>query len=122
MNFRRIAVLGVVLSASVFADDKVTFNEHIRPILANNCFACHGMDASHRKAKLRLDTVEGATKEKNGLRAITPRDLENSELWHRINSSDEDEVMPPAESNKLPLKPEEKALIKRWIELGAQNN
>ena len=46
--------------------------------------------------------------------------MENSELWHRINSTDEEEVMPPAESNKLPLKPEERALIKRWIEQGAQ--
>jgi hypothetical protein len=120
MNFSRIAVLGVLLSVSAFADDKVTFNEHIRPILANNCFACHGVDASHRKGKLRLDTLEGATKDKNGLRAITPRDLENSELWHRINSKDEEEVMPPAESNKPPLKPEERALIKRWIEQGAE--
>ncbi|MGH7957880.1 MAG: PSD1 and planctomycete cytochrome C domain-containing protein [Opitutaceae bacterium] len=120
MNFRRIALFGVFLSDFAFADEKVTFNEHIRPILANNCFACHGMDASHRKAKLRLDTLEGATKDKNGLRAITPRDLENSEMWHRINSTDEEEVMPPAESNKAPLKPEERALIKRWIEQGAE--
>src|SRR5687768_10902206 len=104
MNFSRLVVLSVALSVSVFADDKVTFNEHIRPILANNCFACHGSDASHREAKLRLDTAAGATAEKNGLRAITPRDLENSELWHRITSSDPDEVMPPADSNKQPLK------------------
>jgi hypothetical protein len=120
MYFRRIAFLGIVLSVTAFADDKVTFNEHIRPILANNCFACHGADAAHRKAKLRLDTAAGATAEKNGLRAITPRDLENSELWHRINSSDEEELMPPAESNKPPLKPEQRALIKRWIEQGAE--
>jgi mono/diheme cytochrome c family protein len=120
MYFRRFALLSVVLSAGALADDKVTFNEHIRPILSNNCFACHGSDAAHRKAKLRLDTAAGATAEKNGLRAITPGDLDKSELWHRIISKDEEEVMPPAESHKQPLKPEEVALIKRWIQQGAE--
>jgi uncharacterized membrane protein len=120
MHFRRFAVLGFALSVCASADDAITFNEHIRPIMANNCFACHGVDAAHRKAKLRLDTAAGATAEKNGLRAITPGDLENSEIWHRINSTDKEEVMPPAESNKPPLTPEERALIKRWIQQGAQ--
>ena len=120
MHIRRLVVLSLLASASAFADEKVTYNEHIRPILSNNCFACHGMDASKREAKLRLDMREGATKDKNGLRAITPGDLENSELWHRINSTDETEIMPPADSHKPPLKPEERALIKRWIEAGAE--
>src|SRR5258706_9571604 len=120
MPFRRLAVFSLLLAVSALADDKVTFNEHIRPILADNCFACHGSDASHREAKLRLDNAAGATAERaNGFRAITPGDLENSELWHRINSKDEDEVMPPAESHKQPLKPEQRELIKRWIQQGA---
>jgi hypothetical protein len=120
MYFRRFAVLSFVFAASVMAEENITFNEHIRPILSNNCYACHGADAAHRKAKLRLDTAAGATAEKNGLRAITPRDLEKSELWHRIISKDEEEVMPPPESHKQPLKAEEIALIKRWIQQGAE--
>ena len=120
MYIRRIVFLAVVAAASAGAEEKVTFNEHIRPILSNNCFACHGVDASHRKAKLRLDNSAGATAEKNGLRAITPGDLEKSELWHRIISQDEEEVMPPPESNKQPLKPEERELIRRWILQGAE--
>jgi hypothetical protein len=120
MYFRRFFVLTVVLSASIQAEEKISFNEHIRPILSNNCFACHGTDAGHRKAKLRLDTAAGATAERNDIRAITPGDLDKSELWHRIISKAEDEVMPPPESHKEPLKPEEIALIKRWIEQGAE--
>ena len=108
------------MTVGALADEPIPFNEHIRPILANNCFACHGVDAAHRKAKLRLDTAEGATAEKNGLRAITPGDLEKSEIWHRIISKDEEEVMPPPESHKPPLKPEEIALIKRSIQKGAE--
>jgi hypothetical protein len=120
MRFRSFAALGVLFSVCALADDKVTFNEHIRPILADNCFACHGSDASHREAKLRLDLASGATAERNGFRAITPGDLENSELWYRINTDDDTEMMPPADSNKPPLKPEQRELIKRWIEQGAE--
>ncbi|MES2692218.1 MAG: PSD1 and planctomycete cytochrome C domain-containing protein [Verrucomicrobiota bacterium] len=107
------------LATAVAAEEKITFNEHIRPILADNCFACHGSDAGHRKAKLRLDSAEGATREKDGIRAIVPGDLEKSEAWLRIISPHEDEVMPPPESHKKPLKPEQQALIKKWIEQGA---
>ncbi len=119
MSTRRFLFLWSLLSSGVFADEKVTFNEHIRPILAENCFYCHGKDPNHRKAQRRLDMPEGATAETKGVRAIVPGDLENSELWRRINSDDPDEVMPPAESHKDPLKPEQRALIKRWIEQGA---
>ncbi|WP_414663631.1 PSD1 and planctomycete cytochrome C domain-containing protein [Horticoccus sp. 23ND18S-11] len=119
MPTRRFAVFCALLSVTAFADDKVTYNDHIRPILANNCFACHGTDAAHRKAKLRLDTAAGATAERDGTRAIVPGDPEKSELWQRIISSYEDEVMPPADSHKKPLEPKERELIKRWIQQGA---
>ena len=113
-------VLALVFSATVFAEDKVSFNEHIRPILADNCFACHGTDAAKRKAKLRLDVAESATSElKSGARAIVPGDLEKSELWQRIISPHEDEVMPPPESHKQPLTAPQRELIKRWIQQGA---
>ncbi len=116
---RTLFTFALLASTSVLADDRVTFNEHIRPILSDNCFACHGVDPSHRKAKLRLDIAAGATAEREGMRAITPGDLAKSELWQRIISPHEDEVMPPPESHKPPLKPEQRALIKKWIEQGA---
>jgi hypothetical protein len=111
--------LGSAFSIRALADEKVTFNEHIRPILSNNCFACHGSDEKHREAKRRLDTAAGATAEREGIRAIVPGDLKKSELWLRITSPDADEVMPSPKSHKPPLKPEQRELIKRWIEQGA---
>ena len=86
ISFRRTLFLVPLLSAAAFAEDKVTYNEHIRPILAENCFACHGSDAAHRKAKLRLDLASGATAEREGVRAIVPGDVAKSELWQRIVS------------------------------------
>src|SRR5829696_855382 len=80
--------------------ERISFNQHIRPILSDKCFACHGLDAKRRKADLRLDTAEGAYAENDGVRAIVPGDLAKSELWTRINSTDEDEVMPPPDSHK----------------------
>ena len=117
----RLLLCSVALVSSGFTatDDQVTFNAHIRPILSASCFACHGADAEHRKAKLRLDQAASATAERKGVRAIVPGDLANSELWQRITSPDSEEVMPPADSKKPPLKPEQRALIRRWIEQGA---
>src|SRR4051794_10763594 len=112
----RFVFVFTFLSVAALADEKVTFNEHIRPILSENCFACHGADAAHRKAKLRLDNAAGAGEDRDGLHAIVPGDLEKSELWHRITSQDEDEVMPPPESNKKPLTAEQRELIRRWIQ------
>ena len=57
----RLLALCCLFSTSALAQEKVTFNEHIRPILSDNCFACHGIDAEHRKGKRRLDTAAGAT-------------------------------------------------------------
>ncbi len=119
MRVRLLLSSFVAISTAALADDRVTFNEHIRPILADNCFACHGVDAAHRKAKLRLDTAAGATAEREGNRAIVPGDWEKSELWQRIVSPHEDEVMPPPESHKQPLSAAQRDLIKRWIAQGA---
>ncbi|MSU48275.1 MAG: DUF1553 domain-containing protein [Opitutus sp.] len=119
MHPRRLLLLVLLAPIGAFADEKITFNEHIRPILSDNCFACHGADAGHRKADRRLDLADGATREHKGVRAIVPGDFEKSELWQRIISPHEDEMMPPPESHKAPLKPEQRALIKKWIEQGA---
>src|SRR6478752_2668300 len=101
------------------ADDQLSFNRDIRPILSSKCFACHGFDAKKREADLRLDTPEGATADHDGSRAIVPGDLAKSELWRRVTSTDEDELMPPPSSKKT-LTADEKALLKRWVEQGAK--
>jgi hypothetical protein len=117
---RLLFTLPFVLAAVFAAEERLTFNQHIRPILADNCFACHGVDAAHRKGKLRLDTFEGASAARaDGSPAIVPGSLEKSELWQRIVSDHDDEVMPPPESHKKPLTAAQRDLLKRWIEQGA---
>jgi hypothetical protein len=118
LPFGSFLALGVAVSAAT-VEEPITFNADIRPILSDNCFACHGSDAAHREAKLRLDQPLSATADRDGIQAIAPGDLANSEAWLRIISDDPDEIMPPADSHKPPLKPEQRALIKRWIEQGA---
>ncbi|OAI47887.1 hypothetical protein AYO44_08625 [Planctomycetaceae bacterium SCGC AG-212-F19] len=97
----------------------VDFNRHIRPILSEYCFACHGPDDKQRKAKLRLDTKDGAFGPlRSGGVAVVPGKLAQSELIARITSTDPDQVMPPPKSTKQ-LKAEQIDLLRRWIEQGA---
>lgn len=111
-----IPVPGSLVRADI--PDKLSFNTHVRPILSDKCFACHGFDSKKRQADLRLDTLEGATALKDGAAAIVPGELEKSHLWQRINSSDQDAVMPPPSSHKA-LTDEEKEILRRWIVAGA---
>lgn len=90
----------------------------IRSILSQNCFQCHGPDAKKRAADLRFDTKEGAFADLDGHKAIVPGNVKQSELIARITSTDTDLKMPPEESGKK-LKPEEVALLTRWIQEGA---
>jgi len=118
------AVLGIGLFAGrAMADEpppKVDFNDQIRPILSDKCFLCHGPDPKNRKAKLRLDEKAGAFGETNtGIRPVVPGDLEESELFYRIISEDDDERMPPKSLGRE-LSPDEIALIQRWILEGAE--
>lgn len=102
--------------------EKVDFNFHIKPILSDRCFACHGPDNNARKAGLRLDTEEGAfgeLPENRGKYAIVKGNLGKSRLFYHINSTNPEEMMPPPESN-LKLNEYEKALIGKWIEQGAE--
>ena len=102
--------------------ETVDFNFHIKPILSDRCFKCHGPDEKTREADLRLDTEEGAFAAlgKKGDRfAIVKGDLEQSELYHRIIATDEDDLMPPPESN-LSLSEFEIKLISKWIKQGAE--
>ncbi len=102
------------------ADEAISFNRDVRPILSDHCFACHGFDAKTREADLRLDTPEGAFGNLgNGIRPIVPGELEASEVWYRVISEDEDDIMPPPDFHK-PLTAEEKDTLRRWIEQGAE--
>ena len=108
-------------SEQIAVRDSVDYNLHIRPILSDRCFKCHGPDANQRKSNLRLDTPEGAyaaLKDDPEGRAIVPGDPEHSEVFLRIATADTSEIMPPVKSN-LKLNPEEIAYIKKWIEQGA---
>ena len=100
--------------------DVVDYNLHIKPILSDRCFACHGPDQNKQKAGLRLDIAENAFADlKSGRRAIVPGNVYKSELFHRITSTDP-EVMMPTPDSHLSLTAEEKAILLRWIEQGAE--
>jgi hypothetical protein len=102
--------------------DVVEFNQHIRGILSDTCFACHGPDDMAREAGLRLDTEEGAyasLKSDSRKHAIVPGNPNRSEVYRRIISDDPDYMMPTPTSN-LSLTNREIALIRRWIEQGAE--
>src|SRR5262245_11334616 len=100
--------------------ERVQFNRDIRPILSENCVKCHGPNAQDRKGNLRLDIRDSAfAPAESGKIALVPGDLKKSELWNRISTSDLDDKMPPRKSGKK-LTPREVALVRRWIEQGAQ--
>ena len=102
--------------------DKIDFNYHIRPILSDRCYKCHGPDEKVRKANLRLDTEQGvfALLDENQKKyAIAPGEPDKSLILHRISSSDPEYRMPPPES-KLFISNKEIEILKRWIEQGAQ--
>ncbi|HZV37048.1 MAG TPA: DUF1549 domain-containing protein, partial [Verrucomicrobiae bacterium] len=100
--------------------DKLEFNRDIRPILSDRCFKCHGPDKAARKAGLRLDQQEGAYAErKKHTYPIVPGKPENSLVVQKIFAKDDDQRMPPKDSN-LSLTLEEKQKIRRWIAEGAK--
>ncbi len=121
---RLSALLGSVCLLALFgyspaADPPIDFARDIRPILANNCFACHGPDPKTRKAALRLDVQAEAIKPaRSGMAPIVPGKSAESGVMQRILSDERSEIMPPPKSNKS-LKPVEKELLRRWIDAGA---
>lgn len=101
---------------------ELDYNVHVKPILSDKCFACHGPDQAKQKAGLRLDIAEiayGKLPENPDKRAITPGNLSKSEFFHRIMANDPDYVMPTPESH-LTLSASEKATLIKWIEEGAE--
>lgn len=115
-----IVALATALSLHAAPPGKIEFNRDVRPILSENCFACHGFDPKHREGGLRLDTFDGATENRDGARGIAPGDLAKSDAWQRIISDDKDEVMPPPKSHKPPLNAKQREILKAWIEQGAK--
>lgn len=98
----------------------IDFNIHVRPILSDKCFACHGPDGNARKAELRLDTEEGLfnlLRDSSGY-VVVPGSPEKSKLYERIASHDPELMMPPPEFN-VPVDNDEIEIIEQWIEEGA---
>jgi hypothetical protein len=102
--------------------ETVSYNFHIRPILSDKCFKCHGPDVSKMEAHLRLDKPEfafAALQETKGAYAIVPGKPEESELYKRISSTDSSYLMPLPESHLGALTPYEIKLFEKWIKQGA---
>jgi hypothetical protein len=118
-----LALLAAALAAPAAGaeplPEKVEFNRDVRPILSDNCFACHGPDPAKRKAGLRLDTEEGAFAKRRRRQAVVPGRPEKSEAFLRITSADETERMPPPRSHRK-VTARQAQVIRRWIEQGAK--
>ncbi len=118
MKTRIALVLSMLCSTSLAADD-VDFGRDIRPLLAEKCFQCHGLDAEQRETDLRLDTREGLFAELDaGGVAVVAGKMDESLIYKRLVTDDEDMRMPPADSKQMTA--EEIELIGRWIKSGAQ--
>lgn len=117
------ALIGALLmtTASSRAEPTTTvgYREAVRPILAANCFKCHGPDAQTRAADLRLDEAESATADRGGYHAILPGNAAESEVVKRILSDDPSVQMPPPDSKKK-LSAEQKEILQAWIAAGAK--
>jgi hypothetical protein len=123
-TYHKLSLLFILALCSYVAGPsaarEISFNRDIRPLLSDRCYYCHGTDAAHRKAGLRLDTFDGAIADNDGVRALVPGDAAKSELWQRIISDDEDEIMPPPEAHKPAFTAAEKELIRQWITQGGK--
>jgi mono/diheme cytochrome c family protein len=109
-----LAMVGLGVAAA--AEPAIRFDRDIRPILSENCYACHG--PGEQEAGLRLDSFEAASAElDSGARAIVAGDPQASEILARIVETDPDVVMPPPHTNKT-LTPEQKDLLAKWIAAG----
>lgn len=117
---RPVLVAGLMALAgelcAAVGPEKVQFNRDVRPILSEKCFHCHGPDKNTREAGLRLDTFEGAVADG----AIRPRQANLSEVVARMVSTDPDDQMPPPESKMERVTAAEMAVLKRWIDEGAE--
>ena len=104
--------------AAEIASKEISFNHDVKPILSDRCFHCHGPDAQNQDSEFRLDTEEHAIADLGGYAGIVPGNVEQSEMHQRIWSEDDD-VMPPADSNRS-LSDDEKRILDAWIQAGAK--
>jgi len=109
--------LFLVLAHSLGAEEQISYNKHIRPILSENCFYCHGQDPKTREADVALHLAEYAYKEHKGTTPIVPSKPDDSEVIYRI--FDDADPMPPEDSNRS-LTDQQKELIRKWVEQGAK--
>ena len=112
----------VFFTIALMADEppRVQFNRQIRPLLSDRCFACHGPDQGNRKSPLRLDREADAKADLGkGRHGIVPGDPAKSGIYERISSANKAQRMPPAYAGHDRLPDGQIALIKRWIEEGA---
>jgi hypothetical protein len=111
------------LHKSTDATEKISYNFDIRPILSDKCFKCHGPDANHRQAHLRLDIPDSAyapLHNTKGAFAIVPGYPDRSELLRRVSSPDPSYQMPPTDSHLGALTPQEVTLFEKWIRQGGR--
>ncbi len=109
---------GAAFAAGPDAGKKLDYARDVRPILSDNCFACHGPDAKARKAELRLDRKNDAFRDRDGYAVIVPGDIDASAIVERLKTDDKSLLMPPKKFGKT-LKKEQIETIERWIAQGA---
>jgi len=114
-----IVIATITSSFSTLAATPTDFSREIQPILSDNCYPCHGPDEKKRKANLRFDTKEGAFRLKDNKTVIQPGNAAQSEIIRRITSTDADDLMPPADSNRK-LTARQIELLKQWVQQGAK--
>jgi Protein of unknown function (DUF1553)/Protein of unknown function (DUF1549)/Planctomycete cytochrome C len=116
----RILPLLILFPAAVQASERpIDFNRDVRPILSDKCYFCHGPDANHREADLRLDVEKDAKAERDGTHAIIPGKPDESQLVARITATSASKRMPPRKANKT-LTAAEIEVLKRWVAEGAK--
>lgn len=109
---------GAALLTGAAPNKPIDFQREIRPVLAENCFQCHGPDSTTRMAGLRLDLKDAALEARKRGRAIVPGKADESLVYQRIASGDKARVMPPVNSHRS-LTPQQIATVKQWIDQGA---
>ena len=118
LGFFALAAMSARAEATL--PERVDYNDHVRPILSDRCYTCHGPDKGQRQADLRLDSQEGALAERpGGGRAVVPGRPEESALLRRVTSDNLARRMPPAYMGHEPLPASEISILRRWIEQGA---
>ena len=115
----RLFLVVTAISICAAAEKPVNFDRDVRPVLSDNCFACHGPDASRRMANLRLDTEDGLFADRGSYKIIAAGDPAKSRLFARINAATPASRMPPAQAGTT-LTAAQIELVRKWIEQGAK--